>query len=114
MLIDRATPPYGWAGVAGHVDQGETPLQAAIREVKEETGYDLQSPKMVIDEFVDWNWCGAGVTGHQWYVYQGTVSGQPKIQEKEVKAMSWHKPSDLKKLSLEPVWKHWFEKLKCL
>ena len=32
-----------WLGVGGHIEFGETPFQAVVREVKEETGLDLKS-----------------------------------------------------------------------
>ena len=32
-----------WIGVGGHIEEGETPNQAAIREIKEETGLDVHS-----------------------------------------------------------------------
>ena len=34
-----------WIGVGGHVEKGESIDQAAIREVKEETGFDIHSLK---------------------------------------------------------------------
>ena len=34
-----------WIGVGGHVEKGETIDECAIREVKEETGYDVHSLK---------------------------------------------------------------------
>ncbi len=44
LLIQEAKPSvYGlWNIPAGHVDRGETAETAAIREVKEETGYDVE------------------------------------------------------------------------
>ena len=30
-----------WIGVGGHIEDGETPIEAVVREVKEETNYDL-------------------------------------------------------------------------
>ena len=32
-----------WIGVGGHIEDDETPEEAAIREVKEETGFDVRS-----------------------------------------------------------------------
>lgn len=45
-----------WIGVGGHVEKGETIDQCAIREVKEETGYDVHSLKCAGEVlFVDEN-----------------------------------------------------------
>lgn len=45
QLIIRERRPvtgnYVWARPAGMIDEGETPQQAAIREIKEETGLDF-------------------------------------------------------------------------
>ena len=42
VLIQRKNPPYGWALPGGFVDYGETVEHAAVREMKEETGLDVQ------------------------------------------------------------------------
>jgi 8-oxo-dGTP pyrophosphatase MutT (NUDIX family) len=44
VLLKKARPSYlagKWMGVAGHVDEGETPLQAMRREFQEEAGVDI-------------------------------------------------------------------------
>lgn len=41
VLIERANEPLGWALPGGFVDEGETCEQAAIREMREETGLDV-------------------------------------------------------------------------
>jgi dATP pyrophosphohydrolase len=47
LIMERADKPDFWQSVTGSVEGNETPYEAAIREVKEETGlnalaYDLQ------------------------------------------------------------------------
>ena len=45
MLHRRFPPNQGlWNGVGGHIQPGETPRQAVIREVFEETGYRITDP----------------------------------------------------------------------
>ncbi|MGF1466038.1 MAG: AmmeMemoRadiSam system protein A [Sandaracinaceae bacterium] len=41
VLIERASPPSGWALPGGFVDYGEDPADAARREVAEETGLQV-------------------------------------------------------------------------
>lgn len=40
LIMERADKAGFWQSVTGSLEQGETPIQAAIREVKEETGLD--------------------------------------------------------------------------
>jgi ADP-ribose pyrophosphatase YjhB (NUDIX family) len=42
LLIHRRNPPHGWALPGGFVEHGETVEDAVRREMKEETGLDLE------------------------------------------------------------------------
>ncbi|MDX5364213.1 MAG: dihydroneopterin triphosphate diphosphatase [Pseudazoarcus pumilus] len=49
LLIERVRPPGQWQSVTGSLEPDETPLQAAVREVEEETGL-----RCAADAFRDW------------------------------------------------------------
>lgn len=114
LLIDRAVPPFGFAGVAGHIDEGETPEEALVREVKEESGLDVTGSKLLFEEMLDWNECSKGVGKHYWYLYECDTAGSVKRSDAETKSAGWYTVPQVRKLSLEPVWDHWFKKLKIL
>lgn len=111
LLIDRGTPPFGFAGPAGHVDEGEEPQHAIVREVKEESGLDVIECKLLLEEELNWNWCGGGIKVHYWYLFECSASGRLNRDERETKSISWYTKEEIKNLSLEPVWKYWFQKL---
>ena len=44
VLIEKLRPAWQsghWNGVGGHIEPGETPIQAMVREFKEEAGLDI-------------------------------------------------------------------------
>ena len=49
-MMERADKPGYWQSVTGSIELGETPAQAAVREVKEETGLDA-----LAYDFEDWH-----------------------------------------------------------
>ncbi|CAB5214717.1 COG1051 ADP-ribose pyrophosphatase [uncultured Caudovirales phage] len=53
LLIKRKNNPYAghWALPGGFIDPGETPMQAALRELVEETGVELNSAPTLVGEF---------------------------------------------------------------
>lgn len=111
LLIDRKSPPYGFAGIAGHIDEGETPTEALIREVREESGLEVVSYKLIFAEEVEENRCKRGINTHYWYLYKCETKGKIVQNIHETKSIGWYDEKDLPKLNLEPVWAYWFKKL---
>ncbi|HBB38505.1 MAG: NUDIX hydrolase [Candidatus Magasanikbacteria bacterium GW2011_GWD2_43_18] len=112
LLIERNTPPFGFAGPAGHIDEGELSEDAVRREVQEETGFQLTNVTLLTaDEELDWNWCRRGIEVHSWYLYEGSIEGDvDETNVREVKSIGWYTKEQIKTLTLEPVWKYWFKK----
>lgn len=114
LLVDRAVPPLGFAGLAGHVDEGEEPLGAVKREVEEESGLKVKECQLIFEEELGWNWCARGITTHYWYLYACQTYGEIKQNKRETKSIGWYQPAQIKQLKLEPAWDYWFKKLKII
>ncbi len=111
LLIDRDMEPFGFAGIAGHIDEGETPEEALFRKVKEESGLKIESYSLLFEEEVEWNWCRVGIQSHYWYMYKCEVEGKAQNNPEASKSIGWHTTEEIRTLKMEPVWKYWFEKL---
>ena len=110
LLLDRRNPEYGFASVAGHIDENETPEQALSREVKEESQLNIISFKKLFEEDVPWNTCYRH-KGHHWIVFECKTEGTPIPEEEEAKSMGWYSPAEMKKLKLERVWEYFFKNM---
>ncbi|MGC8537994.1 MAG: NUDIX hydrolase [Candidatus Micrarchaeia archaeon] len=95
LLIERQYRPalrkYVYELPAGHIDKGETPRQAAIREMQEETGF---APKHINFIFKAYPTPGSSPTMFYYFMSIGLATGNTKL----------HKDSDevikVKKVSL--------------
>lgn len=54
LMLRRKDDPTFWQSVTGSLEQGETPYQAAIREVKEETGIDILKDNLPLFDCQKW------------------------------------------------------------
>jgi ADP-ribose pyrophosphatase YjhB (NUDIX family) len=95
LLIERRKFPYGYACPAGHVDNGETYQQAALRELREEVGLEVVHLDCVLDELVE-NTCRRPYGDwHRWKVYEVQAMGRIGPNLSEAKQAGWFDPSQL-------------------
>ncbi len=99
LLALRNHEPFfdHWCIPGGHIDFGETPEQAIIREIAEETGLDTIEYSFLrhYNEYYpkrDWHAVAL--------VFTATVSGQLKRQESEVKKLEWFSLEEALQLNL--------------
>jgi len=120
LMLYRRYEPYGWACVAGHIEEDESPEQALLKEYDEESGLEVRGFQFLFDEVVLWNNCHrSNNNGHHWWLYKILrTRGEVKICEEETrvdpkigKSWGWFAPEEIAELELEPVWRYFFEKL---
>lgn len=115
LMIDRNKTPFGWACPAGHVDDGELPIDAVAREVEEETGLtvtEITDMRCTIQDSLEMpqDLCSRGIGTHLWSIYSVKTEGTLVMKEDEVKAIMWVTPEYLPTTNLEPAWRYWLEK----
>ncbi len=114
LLIERASPPEGFACVAGHVDAGENEEQAVRREVKEEASLDVRNCKLLFEKTIYGNVCSKGIPNHHWKVFECEVLNGKERKNNESKSVKWYSPAEIKTLKLEPVWDMILKELKII
>jgi 8-oxo-dGTP diphosphatase len=90
-----------WGIPGGKVEKNETPLQAVIRETKEETGFDIsnQAIETLKTVYVEYNEKNHFV----YHAFRTQLQGNPgsvKINFDEHKGFSWVTPVDSLKMNL--------------
>ena len=111
LLIDRALPPYGWAGIAGHIGDDENPDDAIIRKVLEESNLDVINRYLLLEEIIPWNTCRDDIDQHHWFLYNCLTEGKVNPNPDGIKSFQWAFKEEISKLNLEPVWDYLFRKL---
>ncbi len=86
-----------WNGLGGKLEQGESPEECVIREVREESGLELDHPRlhgMVMFP---------GFKGNDWYVFVYTAeSFNGDLKENEEGFLQWIPDAKLEALELWP------------
>ncbi len=114
LIIDRATKPYGYGCISGHINEGEEPKEALIREVKEESGLEVIYHKLILEKKIEGRKCFLNRVDHYCHIFECRVDGKIKRNTREVKSIDWYTKEDIKKLKLEPLWKIFFKTMKVI
>ena len=101
--------PYRWDLPKGHCESGETFLDAAIRELKEETG--IQKNQIAIDPIFQFEICypvtytdPSPATYHKQVVYfLAFLSTKPKLKLTEHDSFRWHEWDPRVKIQEETI-----------
>jgi 8-oxo-dGTP diphosphatase len=86
VLIKRTTPPFigYWALPGGRAESGENAEQTAVREVKEETGIDVEIVRKVGEYHEKGTQAGQEYDYHPACFLVKRVSGELRRQESEI------------------------------
>lgn len=109
LLVERRFYPYGFSLVAGHVDQGENPEQALIREISEELGakaYNLQN----LFDMQQGRVCPMFWYRHLNHIYSCGIDQEPVLNF-ESKSFGWFTPEQIHTLNLTVFARQVFERL---
>ena len=110
LLFERRLFPYQVTIPAGHVDAGEDPADAAVREVAEEVGLDLPTVDHVehlVDADIRGDSCRRGSDAHRWHLYRMRLPARPPVHlgEEGLRAM-WLSADDARQVDLTVPVRH--------
>jgi mutator protein MutT len=93
ILLGRRTPqrrsyPDCWDLLGGHLEAGETPEQALIREVQEEAGV-VPAHYKLLTTLADPDSARNGTARYHVFVVTGWTGGEPRMQGDEHSELRW-------------------------
>jgi len=93
LLIDKPRKRNTYQMVGGGVEEGETPLQAAIRECHEELGSDVELDENLFELVMDFDEIATSDPNKKihFYVfeYKGILKDKPVVSE-EIESFLWY------------------------
>lgn len=100
LLIKKSDSAYKkrFSIVAGHLENGESPNIAIVREVKEELGIDFCNYEYLKKECGIEDRCRHGLALHDWYIYLSSESidiESLKFDRTEIESLEWISLSEI-------------------
>ena len=87
---NKASNPNKWSVCSGHVDSGETPINAAQRELEEEIGLncELEDLKVLIEKEINISDFNSNIRNYYW-LYSNKKEDDFILQKEEVSEVKW-------------------------
>lgn len=96
LLLDKPRKRLTYQLVAGKIEDGETPLEAAIRECHEELGSEAIFDETLLEKVMEFNEIASsdGVTPIHYYLfkYKGKLEGKLNLSD-EIENFLWYDSS---------------------
>ena len=94
----RSKKPFKnrWSIPGGSLEKGETYLECALRELKEETGVNIENPQSC---FGKWTLC---VPFFRWTSFFFSTDTEAELTPSEFSVLKWLTPEELGKKKLRP------------
>jgi len=107
LMIQQAKPrPFQlkWMAISGAMQGNETKEEAAVREVKEETGLEIELLREIATLKSDWK------TEKTHFFIANWKNGKVKPDPREINSCGWFTYEEILKLELMPATRIFFEK----
>ncbi len=98
LLIERQKFPFGFACPAGHVDEGESFKEAAVRELREEVGLETSALELVFEGDINNPCRRKDGTRHHWQVFDVSSTGELQRSTGETRSFLWASSEKLEQL----------------
>lgn len=87
LVLDHyVRPGSSWGLPGGFIDPNESPIEAVRREIREETGLELESPELVEVRTI---------RRHIEILFRARARGDASVKSREIRALGWFGPDEL-------------------